>query len=283
MFGYVITNKPELKIREFARYKGIYCGLCQSLKEKYGRTGQMTLTYDMTFLVLLLSSLYEPSEETKQKRCLVHPAKKQWMIRNEITEYAADMNILLSYYHFLDDWEDEKSVSGLAGKTAFHRRAEKIRKKYPEKAEVIQTQLEELANLEKQQVTEPDAVSRPFGTLLAELFCYKKDPFENTLRRFGFFLGKYIYFLDAFMDLEKDRKKGSFNPFFEQEERTDFPKNVLDILEGTMRAAIVEFEKLPLEQDVTILRNILYEGVKIELQKKQIQLEEEKMEDKKDE
>lgn len=50
-----------------------------------------------------------------------------------------------------------------------------------------------------------------------------------------------------------------------------------------MRAAIVEFEKLPLEQDVTILRNILYEGVKIELQKKQIQLEEEKMEDKKDE
>ena len=205
------------------------------------------------------------------------------MIRNEITEYAADMNILLSYYHFLDDWEDEKSVSGLAGKTAFHRRAEKIRKKYPEKAEVIQTQLEELANLEKQQVTEPDAVSRPFGTLMAELFCYKKDPFENTLRRFGFFLGKYIYFLDAFMDLEKDRKKGSFNPFFEQEERTDFPKNVLDILEGTMRAAIVEFEKLPLEQDVTILRNILYEGVKIELQKKQIQLEEEKMEDKKDE
>ena len=259
MFGYVITNKPELKIREFARYKGIYCGLCQSLKEKYGRTGQMTLTYDMTFLVLLLSSLYEPSEETKQKRCLVHPAKKQWMIRNEITEYAADMNILLSYYHFLDDWEDEKSVSGLAGKTAFHRRAEKIRKKYPEKAEVIQTQLEELANLEKQQVTEPDAVSRPFGTLMAELFCYKKDPFENTLRRFGFFLGKYIYFLDAFMDL------------------------VLDILEGTMRAAIVEFEKLPLEQDVTILRNILYEGVKIELQKKQIQLEEEKMEDKKNE
>ena len=90
MFGYVITNKPELKIREFARYKGIYCGLCQSLKEQYGRTGQMTLTYDMTFLVLLLSSLYEPSEETKQKRCLVHPAKKQWMIRNEITEYAAE-------------------------------------------------------------------------------------------------------------------------------------------------------------------------------------------------
>lgn len=100
----------------------------------------------------------------------------------------------------------------------------RFRKKYPEKAEVIQTQLEELANLEKQQVTEPDAVSRPFGTLMAELFCYKKDPFENTLRRFGFFLGKYIYFLDAFMDLEKDRKKGSFNPFLSRKKGRIFQK-----------------------------------------------------------
>lgn len=283
MFGYVVTNKPELKIREFARYKGIYCGLCQCLKEQYGRTGQMTLTYDMTFLVLLLSSLYEPTETKKQKRCLVHPAKKQWMIRNEITEYAADMNILLSYYHFLDDWEDEKSVSGFAGKNVFSQRAKRVREKYPEKAAVIQKQLEKLSNMEKEQVTEPDVISRPFGMLMAELFCYKKDPFEDILRRFGFFLGKYIYFLDAYMDLETDHKKENFNPFFVQEKCADFPQNIWEILEGTMRAAIVEFEKLPLEQDVTILRNILYEGVKIELQKKQSKLEEEKMEDKQDE
>ena len=63
MFGYVTANKPELKIREFARYKGYYCGLCHTLLENHGRRGQMTLTYDMTFLVILLSSLYEPKEE----------------------------------------------------------------------------------------------------------------------------------------------------------------------------------------------------------------------------
>ena len=224
MFGYVITNKPELKIREFARYKGIYCGLCQSLKEKYGRTGQMTLTYDMTFLVLLLSSLYEPSEETKQKRCLVHPAKKQWMIRNEITEYAADMNILLSYYHFLDDWEDEKSVSGLAGKTAFHRRAEKIRKKYPEKAEVIQTQLEELANLEKQQVTEPDAISRPFGTLMAELFCYKKIPLRIRSAGLAFsWENTYIFWMRLWI-LKKIGKREVLILFLNRKKGRIFPK-----------------------------------------------------------
>ena len=71
------------------------------------------------------------------------------------------------------------------------------------------------------------------------------------------------------MDLEEDEKKGSFNPFFQQKEQADFPKKIQDILEGTMRAAIVEFEKLPLEQDIAILRNILYEGVKIAYLKKQ--------------
>ena len=269
MFGYVITNKPELKIREFARYKGIYCGLCQKLKERYGRTGQLTLTYDMTFLILILSSLYEPKEEKKQKRCLVHPAKKQWMITNEITDYAADMNLLLSYFHFVDDLEDEKKLSGGAGKMVYGRRAQKIQKKYPKKAKVIREQLEQLRTLEQKNVTEPDEISRPFGELMAELFCYREDAFLPILSRFGFFLGKYIYLLDAYMDLEEDEKKGSFNPFFQQNEQADFPKKIQDILEGTMRAAIVEFEKLPLEQDIAILRNILYEGVKIAYLKKQ--------------
>lgn len=52
MFGYVVINKPELKFKEFDVYKGYYCGLCHCLKERYGITGQVTLTYDMTFLSL---------------------------------------------------------------------------------------------------------------------------------------------------------------------------------------------------------------------------------------
>ena len=106
MFGYVMANKPEMKIKEFARYKGFYCGLCRTLKKRHGRKGQMTLTYDMTFLVILLSSLYEPATEEAKKRCLVHPAKKQYMLWNEVSDYAADMNILLTHDHFQDDWLD---------------------------------------------------------------------------------------------------------------------------------------------------------------------------------
>lgn len=265
MFGYVTANKPELKMREFGRYKAFYCGLCRRLGKTNGAVSRLTLSYDMTFLILLLSSLYEPEEQQERHRCLIHPGKKQWMIYNPITDYASDMNVLLSCYHFLDDWEDERSIVGLCGAKVFAGRAKKIAGQYPRQAEAIRKQLGRLAELEQKGITEPDAISRPFGELLAELFVYREDAFQDILRSFGFYLGKYIYLLDAFMDLEKDIKKGSFNPFRERADREDFEENVRQMLDGTIRQAVAEFEKLPLEQDLPVLRNILYEGVRLPL------------------
>lgn len=265
MFGYVTANKPELKMREFGRYKAFYCGLCRRLGKNNGAVSRLTLSYDMTFLILLLSSLYEPEEQQERHRCLIHPGKKQWMIYNQITDYASDMNVLLSCYHFQDDWEDERSFAGFCGAKVFAGRAKKIAGQYPRQAKVIREQLGRLAELEQKGITEPDAISRPFGELMSELFVYREDAFQDILRSFGFYLGKYIYLLDAFMDLEKDLKKGSFNPLRESTDREDFEESVRQMLEGTIRQAVAEFEKLPLEQDLPILRNILYEGVKLPL------------------
>ena len=63
MFGYIGINRQELKVRELERYRAFYCGLCDTLRTRYGLGGQMTLTYDMTFLIILLSSLYELEEK----------------------------------------------------------------------------------------------------------------------------------------------------------------------------------------------------------------------------
>lgn len=252
-------------MREFGRYKAFYCGLCRRLGKNNGAVSRLTLSYDMTFLILLLSSLYEPEEQQERHRCLIHPGKKQWMIYNQITDYASDMNVLLSCYHFQDDWEDERSIAGFCGAKVFAGRAKKITGQYPRQAKVIREQLGRLAELEQKGITEPDAISRPFGELMSELFVYREDAFQDILRSFGFYLGKYIYLLDAFMDLEKDLKKGSFNPFRESTDRKDFEESVRQMLEGTIRQTVAEFEKLPLEQDLPILRNILYEGVKLPL------------------
>ena len=269
MFGYVTTNKPELKIREFARYKGFYCGLCRTLRSRHGFTGQMTLSYDMTFLILLLISLYEQKTTRDNKICMIHPGKKKIILQNAVTEYASDMNILLTQKHFSDDWEDERKVSGWIGTHAFCRRAQKIEKKYKRQAEAIEKSLAELSAREKENCSDLDEVARPFGELMAELFVWQEDAFEKILRRFGFYLGKYIYLMDAFMDLEEDKRKGCFNPLKEWEGRDGYDETIKKILDHTIRMAIVEFEKLPLEQDVAILRNILYEGVWTAYERKQ--------------
>ena len=55
MFGYISINKAEMKFKDYDVYHSYYCGLCKVLKECYGRRGQVTLSFDMTFLVILLT------------------------------------------------------------------------------------------------------------------------------------------------------------------------------------------------------------------------------------
>ena len=83
MFGYVIANLEGLTQAQKDRYKGCYCGLCRVLKQQHGFSGRMTLTYDMTFLVLLLSALYEADEERGMEICPAHPLRKHfyWQTR----------------------------------------------------------------------------------------------------------------------------------------------------------------------------------------------------------
>ena len=66
MFGYIVINQSEMKFKEYDVYRSYYCGLCQSLKERYGVLGQLSLNYDMTFILMLLTGLYEPEEQETQ-------------------------------------------------------------------------------------------------------------------------------------------------------------------------------------------------------------------------
>lgn len=269
MFGYVVANKPELKMREFYKYKAYYCGLCKTLKEKYGFLGQMTLTYDMTFLIILLTSLYESETELQEKRCIVHPAKKQKLLSNEITEYAADMNIILTYYHFLDDWKDEKSKAGLIGLRVLHGAYQELEKKYPEKCLVIRKCLKLLEQCEIRREESIDVTARYFGELMSELLAYKQDVWEKILRRMGFYLGKFIYIMDAYDDIEKDMEQGNYNALIPLYGKPDFDDRCAGMMNCVLAECTRQFERLPCIEDGEILRNILYAGVWSRFDKKQ--------------
>lgn len=257
MFGYVVVYQPELKFKEFNIYQGYYCGLCHSLKKRHGILGQLTLTYDMTFLSMLLTALYEPDIFDETHRCIAHPMKKHRFIFSEYTDYVADMNIILSYYKFMDDWNDEHNLLKLAF-------AKLIRTKnsvYQKKSEMIASLLDELGTREKENEASIDVMAGIFGRIMAVLFVPKKDEWSACLERMGFFLGKFIYILDAYDDLQKDIKKNCYNPLKEICKDNMFNDRIEQMLTMMMAECSKEFETLPILENANILRNILYAGV----------------------
>lgn len=261
MFGYVTINPSELKMKDYQRYQSYYCGLCQSLKKQHGRRGQVLLNYDMTFLVILLSGLYEGKTSKGKKRCIVHPFKSHSMLVNEFTEYAADMNILMAYHHFIDDWKDKHSILKWCAAKMLNGRRKKIEDRYQRQGKAIRSCIQRLTKYEIQGETNLDLVSGCMGEMLAELFVYRNDIWESSLKRMGFYLGKFIYLMDAYDDLGEDRRSGNYNPFLKYSNKKNFQEYVESILNMMMAECSKSFERLPIIKNVDILRNILYSGV----------------------
>mgnify|MGYP007110282119 FL=1 len=261
MFGYVIVNKGEMKFKEFDIYHAYYCGLCRLLKEKYGLTGQLSLSYDMTFVILLLSGLYEPDTVTESCKCIAHPLEKHMVKKNECTEYAADMNILLTYYKCLDDWQDDRKC----GKRIYAGLLEKgyraVGRRHGGKVRAIEAAMRQLTRKEKEGCTDIDEMSRLFGEVMAQIMVYRNDEWKDCLYRIGMYLGKFIYLCDAYEDVEKDMKTGSYNPLRNWYGNPDFEERCRGILVLMMSECSREFEKLPILEHAGILRNILYSGV----------------------
>lgn len=260
MFGYVIVNKPELKVRELETYQSYYCGLCKQLREKCGFGGQLSLSYDMTFLAMLLTGLYEPEETEDLERCVRHPVSRHRVKKNAMIGYVADMNLLLTWYKCKDDVRDEKRIDRGIYAASLHRSVRTLGKQYERQAEAVRVHLDRMHALETDGCKDLDALSGCFGALLGELFVIKEDEWASALRKMGCLLGRFIYVLDAYDDMERDAKKGCFNPLLLQK-RNETDDWIYQVLTLYATELATEFEKLPILQNVEILRNILYAGI----------------------
>jgi hypothetical protein len=261
VFGYITVNQDELKMKDVRRYKSYYCGLCHELGERHGNIGRLTLNYDMTFLAILLAALYETPMKTEKKRCVPHPFTKQEMLYGEYTGYTADMDMLLTWYKMADDVNDENSVKARAFMRTRKKDIEKLKAAYPRQSKAMEENFKKLSDAEFANIHDLDYVSGLFGGMIAEVFVPKQDEWADELYRMGFYLGKFIYLLDAYEDLEKDAKNGEYNPWENQKGRKDFEALVENTLTMMIAESAREFEKLPILEDVDILRNIMYSGV----------------------
>lgn len=263
MFGYVNANRVELSDSDQIEYQRYYCGLCQQLHSQYSFKGQLLLNYDLAFMTILLSGLYEPKNTTKQFRCIIHPFSKKHAYINETTEYAAAMDILLSYYSLMDKFVDDGSIVAKNYANLLYQDFKKASEKYPKQADAVAQYIDKLSAAEQHGETNIDIISNYTGECLSILFCYKDDIWAKDLSQLGFYLGKFIYIMDAYDDLYKDEKKGQFNPLLslKRESPKEFETFVRTHLTSLMAECAKSFERLPIVENADILRNILYSGV----------------------
>ncbi len=260
MFGYVTALKPELKIKEFEAYRAAYCGLCRELGHHFGPLARLPLSYDMVFLALVGLGLSQEPPCAKQGRCLLNPfAKRCFFIESDSLRYAAYAGSLLTWGKLRDDAEDERFGRRLLTRMAmpfYWFTYRKAKKTLPEADRVIREELTALRETERGENPRLDECAHRFSQITAYLFenLPGGGSQRRVLRELGYFLGRWIYLMDACDDFEKDRERGRFNPLTGDEDRER-------LLNDSLNRIFAAFELLTLAQARTICENIVYLGM----------------------
>ena len=222
----------------------------------------------MTFLSMLLMSLYEPEEETGTRACALHPIRPRVWTDNEWIRYGAAMNAALAFYKAQDDCEDEGTLSAKVRRNMFGTQLEQIARDYPRQCQAMETCIRQLSRMEQENCSNPDLPASCFGSLMAELFVVQEDLWAPTLRQMGMALGRFIYLADAAVDFHKDKKKERYNPFLAMGMEEDW-NSWEQYLVLAMGRCTDYYERLPLVQDKQILDNILYSGIWLQYRRRQ--------------
>ena len=279
MFGYVTPLKAEMKVKDFARFKCYYCGLCCHIKKEFGNIPRMSLNYDMTFLGLLLDGLNPDELNVSSHRCALHPAEKKLVIsNNKALSYAAAMNISLFYYKLLDDVNDDENLKSKFFSLILSPYKKKFSSSIIKINDDIKQCLNKLSTLEdNKSFTSIDEICDPFSNLVGIIlrdYPYKliddSEELRNTLYNLGYSIGKWIYLIDALDDLKSDMEKGKFNPinFLYNKDSLVYDKFIEFIkpkIEFTILncgySAKENLEKLQLNRNEDILYNIIELGL----------------------
>ena len=270
MFGYVTICKDCIDDTDYKAFMTYYCGLCKAMGKEGTQVSRLGLSYDITFLAIVLGALIPDEPKLYNSRCIAHPIKKHMEIHNDrAINYAANMGIMLSYLKFLDDWKDDRSIKALFLMLVYLPAIRRIKKRYGQKYDEIYSELKRLGSLEKQGANVDEAADC-FSKILETLF--KPDFIEDktTLRILGWFgynIGRWIYVIDAYNDMEKDFKSKSYNPFLigkkdAQTAKSKVFENTKTALTMNLAELSTTYELLKVYRNDSLIRHIIYTGLR---------------------
>lgn len=271
LFGYVKACKPEMKVKHYEAYKGVYCSVCRTLGKRYGLIARLTLSYDFTFLAIVRMCIGSEVPDFQQKRCPFNPSKKCNFCRNgsSALDYTADAAMLMVYYKIIDDIADSgilKKLLLMMIKPVFYRYYKKAKGYQPELDGLIGEMMNRQASLEKAQTADIDEAAEPTALALGEIFCYNcgDEAQGKVLRRMGYCLGRWVYLADALDDMEKDREKGNYNPLILSGKTKDDVICTLNLTESEIANA---YELLEVRHFRSVIENVVYEGLHAEAER----------------
>ena len=256
MFGYIQILQPELKIREYQCYRGIYCGLCRQMGKCTGQCSRLTLRYDAAAMVCLRMAARGTQPTFTQKRCFVHPLTKAPVLTPcEETETVSCIMASLAYYKCKDDIADERGFSRLRARLAYpyfaHLRR-RAKRRLPEIDAIAARGMQAFAEAERQADGSADLPANAFGALMGDLLAYRTDGEAHAiLYELGRTLGRWVYLIDAAEDYPDDVDKGRFNALYAlygEQSMTDAQKTTLqtaltlELADALAAADLIDFD-----------------------------------------
>lgn len=271
MLGYVKAFKPEMKIKDYELYRGIYCSLCRALGRNYSPVAQLFLSYDFALAAVLRLAVGASGCEFSQKRCPYNPAKKCLICgRKDELDLCAHAVIITVYYKVIDNMRDAGFKSKLLAYLIYpviyfmHKKAARLA---PEIEKAVSEAMEEQRIAEEKNGVGIDEAAHPSANALGKVFSlgFEGDK-KQLLYSIGYMIGRFVYILDAADDLESDLKSGSFNPFknadiSNEEKRAEFANRVEGMLNLTQSTALESLDTLETKRFEEILENIVFDGL----------------------
>ncbi len=268
MFGYVTVYKPELKIKEFEAYKGIYCTLCKEMGKEYGLLSRFLLSYDGAFFVMYKMALSQKEISAKQSRCSFNPAKKCMKITcdTDIYKLASTITVILAYFKLVDNLHDSRFVKRILLYLIYPYFAfikNKAKKKYPDVFSIVEDGMISQFEIENSDNPSIDLSAHNTAHILGKLFVNNEEDKEKAYL-FGYHLGRVVYFLDAFDDYADDIKNTSYNPFKKCENLVNDASQIINLSIGELANILNQQELYDFKP---IIENVIYDGLNFQLEK----------------
>lgn len=269
MFGFVRPLRGELKVREWERFQSVYCGLCHTIRQHYGLMQTVMLSYDCTYLALVLDALEPNGGESCKRRCIMHPLRRRSCAYESAgMRRAAAVSVILTWHKLQDTIADERGWKRLGAKLLglFLRRGyRKAARDLPEFDHSTHTELLRLGELERNRTASLDRPADAFAAILrASVAGYGTQ--GRILEEMFYHTGRWIYLIDACDDIAEDFRSGSYNPVIlrwelKQPSLEPVKQSMNHTLLQSLAAAYHAYVLLQLHRDAGIIENILCQGL----------------------